>query len=233
MKTYLISITSDCEGVKENYLDTVDKVGDSAEIIMVSFRPYPIENKKVRQIQIDGTYPNNLRRFDYFPTGFEDDDMIIFTDASDVIFQCEIPKLDPKIIYLASENELWGGNNWWTDKLKEFNFTELDKSTIFNMGCWAMSYSNVKLLLGFIKENKGRFKDWCASDQVLFNWWLRNAYGRIETRSPFSPLVCLYNGFDQGKYHKENGKFYDEFNTLIPIVHGNGGIHKGLLIYKK
>ena len=230
MKTFLISITSDCEGVKENYLDTVANIGDSAEIIMVSFLPYP-PHADIHIIPVGVSYPGNLRRFDYFPKGFRDDDMIVFTDASDVIFQAPIPQLNPNVIYLANEYEKWGGDNWWTDKLKEYDFNDLDGTYIYNMGTWAMSYKNVKSLLTYISENKIRFNNWVASDQVLFNMWLAEGVTRTETISPLTPFACLYNGLKLGKFKKKKGKFYDEFDNLVPIVHANGN-NKDLLVNK-
>lgn len=233
MKTYLISITSNCEGVKENYMDSIDKLEGSVEPIMVAFRPHPpMDMGHFKITPLEENYPNNLRRFEYFPTGFEDDDMIVFTDTSDVKFQCPLPKLDPEIIYLANEYEDWGDNNWWKPYLEQFNCHELDGLSIFNMGTWAMSYKAVKSLLSFIKENKGRFNDWCASDQVLFNLWLLNYPSRIETKPPLSPFACLYNGLEKGKVIIKDGKFFDSFGLLIPVVHANGN-QKELLVNKK
>lgn len=227
MKTYLISITSDCQGVKENYLETLPKIKQSAIPIMVTFEPRPPQ-VKFKTIPVGKPYPGNLSRFCYFPKGFQDDDLIIFTDTADVIFQKEIPQLRDRI-YVSSEQDTWGADNWWQDKLKEFNFHELDGLPIYCMGTWAMSYANVKELLEFIRQNKYRFANWEQSDQILFNWWLKEMI--YEERTDL--FGTLYANWQQEKIKKTSGNFLTKDGKLISIVHANGGPDlKKLLVQK-
>lgn len=227
MKTYLISITSDCNGVKENYLDTIHKIKESAEPIMVSFLPQPPQ-VKFKTLPVGIPYPGNLSRFDYFPKGFQNDDMIIFTDASDVQFQCTIPKLNINSVYVGAEYDFWGKENWWKQHLNRFEFNVLNGEPIFCMGTWAMSYKNVKELLQFIRDNKGRFDNWEQSDQILFNWWLQTKDYEIH------PILMtnLYNAYETKNVIKTDKGFVNKEGKLYSIVHANGNT-KELLVNKK
>jgi len=200
MKTYLVALTSDVEGLKENYLDSISNLGDSVEQKMVKF----------------DKYPNNLRRFDSFPE-FNDDDMVIFTDTSDVIFQKPIPKLENKI-YVSPEMDTWGANNWWKPYLDKFAFKELDGTPIYCMGTWAMPYSEVKDLLKFIREHEYRFDHAFFSDQILFNWWLLDKTISIEP----TLFGTLYSSYSKGIIKLDHGIFYDDQDGVISIIHANG-----------
>lgn len=227
MKTYLISITSDCPGVKENYLSTIYKIKQSAKPIMVTFIPQPPQ-VRFKTLPVGTPYPGNLSRFKYFPSGFKNKDMIVFTDASDVQFQCPIPKLDTNMVYVGAEYDFWGKENWWKQHLDRFEFNVLDKEPIFCMGTWAMSYKNVKELLQFIKDNKERFNNWEQSDQILFNWWLQTKDYQIHP----SLMVNLYNAYQTNHVFKTDLGFVNKEKKLYSIVHANGNT-KDLLVYKK
>ncbi len=218
MKTYLISLTSEVDGVKSNYLDSIHKLGDSVEPIMVAFEPQPPQ-VSFRVIPVGCSYPNNLQRFKYFPMIFDDDDMIIFTDTSDVIFQCPIPKLE-NIIHVSCEYDTWGAPNWWKNWLDIYKFNELDTFPIYCMGTWAMPFSEVKDLLKFISENENRFGKANFADQILFNWWLKDKSFENNT----DLFGTLYAGYLQKKIIKTNRGFVNSHDDLISIVHANGGL---------
>ena len=225
MKTYLISITSDCEGLKENYIDTIHKIKDSAEPIMVSFLPQPPQ-VDFQVIPVGCPYPGNLNRFDYFPKGFDDYDMIIFTDASDVIFQKEIPPLEEKI-YVSQEYDVWGADNWWKDKIELYKLDKLIGFPIYCMGTWAMPYIDVKDLLNFINTNRGLCGNSQFSDQILFNLWLQGKDYSHRT----DLFGSLYSGFEKKNITKTKKGFVNKSRQIISIVHANGGT-KDLLIKK-
>lgn len=172
-KPYLISLTSYIHGLKENYERTLFKLKGSVIPIQVGFSPYPEIHKDIKALTICGAYPGNVSRFDYFPKGFKDDDMIIFTDSADVIFQCPIPKLDKEFIYIAPEFTNWNSEgNYWNQFLDKYNCHELDGKPIFCMGVWAMSYKKVKDLLQYIKLNRYRFGEWNKQTKLclIFGW---------------------------------------------------------------
>lgn len=230
-KPYLVSLTSYVYGLKENYERTLFKLKDSVIPIQVGFSPYPYGNKNIKQLTVCEAYPGNLSRFNYFPKGFEDDDMIIFTDTSDVIFQCPMPKLDKNVIYVAPEFTTWNSEgNYWNQYLDFYDCHELDGLMVFCMGCWAMSYKKVKDLLQFMESHKAKFGEWEQCDQILFNLWLKQYPSVIEHEL----FPQLYDGYFKGKVVKKNGKFYDSLGFLLPIVHANGQeILKSLLVQKK
>jgi len=217
MKTYLVSLTSNVPGVKENYLDSISNLDDSVIPVMVSFKPYfKAKTIDFKVIKTGKAYPNNLKRFDYFPE-FEDDNMIIFTDTSDVIFQKPIPKLESKI-YVSPELDTWGANNWWKFHLNKYNFKDLDGKPIFCMGTWAMPYSEVKSLLKFIKNNAHVFDDAFFSDQILFNWWLLGKKFEVHP----TLFGTLYSSYSKGIIKLDHGIFYDNDDGVISIIHVNG-----------
>ena len=217
MKPFLISLTSDVDGVKSNYLDSVHKLGDSVEPIMVAFQPQPPQ-VNFQVIPVGYPYPGNLGRFKYFPQGFDDNDTIVFTDTSDVIFQCPLPEISHQKIYVSDEYDLWGVDNWWKSKLDDYDFHELDGKPIYCMGTWAMPYFYVKDLLKFMKDHQFRFDSADWSDQLMFNWWLKGQNFYIN-----SELFCsLYDGFGKGVIKKKDGVFCDFFGKPISVVHGNG-----------
>jgi hypothetical protein len=220
MKPFLVSLTSDVDGIEQNYFRTIKNLKGSVNPIMVEFQPYPKEISGINTIKIDKPYVGNLCRFDYFPKGFNDDDIIIFTDTSDVIFQCPIPELRDKI-HLSFEYDYWGDNNWWKEYLERFNFNELNGQPIYCMGTWAMSYKNVRSLLRFIKEHRNRFNDWSASDQILFNWWLKK---KSNFKYANNPLLfgSIYDGYSKGKIFRTKNGFVNENKELISIIHANG-----------
>lgn len=223
---YLVSIFSNSDGYEKTYLKTVHNVSNSIRKINVAFKPYP-EMWVGEIIKIDKPYQGNLGRFDYFPTGFDDDDLIIFTDSSDVIFQDNLCHVLNGEITVCPENDVWGADNWWKTTLDLFFFDELNNFMIYNAGCWAMPYKKVKELLEFMKKNAGRFNNIQCSDQILFNWWLKTEKINIST----SVMGCLYNGLNSGTIVKKGSKYYDYNGRLISIIHGNGNTKK--LLFKQ
>lgn len=226
MKQFLISITSNCEGLAENYLRTLPNLDDSVETIMIQFQPFFDANVD-KIFKIDTPYVGNLNRFKYFPKGFEDEDIIIFTDASDVIFQKPIPELG-QIIYVAPEYDTWGDDNWWKEKLSLYNYHGLDGFPIYCMGTWAMPYKLVKDLLDFLDKNAGMFGHSQFSDQILFNIWLKDK--DYMQRSDL--MASLYSGYHFGKVIKTDKGFVNHAGNLISIVHANGNL-KYLLVNKQ
>lgn len=230
-KPYLVSLTSHSFGLKDNYERTLCKLKDSVIPIQVGFSPYPYHNKELKQFVISADYPGNLTRFEFFPRGFKDDDMIIFTDTSDVLFQCPMPEFDKDYIYVAPEFTKWNDvGNYWNQFLDFYDCHELDGLPVYCMGCWVMTYKKVKSLLTFLSENKAKFGNWEQCDQILYNLWLkRNDFKINEDIFP-----SLYDGYKIGKVIKKGSKFYDDKGILIPVVHANGmNILKNLLKVKK
>lgn len=199
-KVYIVSLCSYSYGV-DDFIKTLPKLGKNVFWTSVNF----------------DIYPGNLRRFDYFPTTFKDDDMVMFTDTSDVIFQRELPEIENKI-YVSGELDYWGEKNWWKDKLEAHNFTELDGSEIYCMGTWMMPYKEVKDMLAFMKENEKRFNSTYYSDQILFNWWLKDK-DYVDDKTLFG---TLYSSLYKDKIKKENNQFFTDKGELISIIHANG-----------
>jgi hypothetical protein len=233
MKPYLISLTSEVEGLKENYINTLKNLEDSVEPIMVLFGDLVLEGEqclyldKVDVRHYHGTlYPGNLSRFGYFPIDLEDR-MCIFTDSSDVIFQKPIPELEDKI-YVSPEYDTWGKNNWWKQHLERFKFNNLEGEPIYCMGTWAMPFKKVIELLMFMDKNKSRFDGWEMSDQILFNWWLMNEEFEVHP----TLFASLYDGYDKNHVLKTDKGFVNTKDELFCITHANGN-KKELLIKEK
>jgi len=221
---YLVSITSLTEGF-DRYRESCYKLGEKIISLSVVFDRTET-SLDFYNIKIDSSYPGNLSRFCFFPMGLDDDDMVIFTDSSDVIFQYKLPRLK-KSIYVSPEYEFWGEDNWWKQHLDRFDFHELDGTPIYCMGTWAMPFRKVKELLQFIDKNKYRFDGWEMSDQILFNWWL------LSQKSEVHPtlMTSLYNSYGKGYTKKEGNYFVNQDGKPYSIVHANGNT-KDLLVKK-
>lgn len=224
VKPYLISLTSNVAGI-ENYIRTLDALADSVEPIMVSFSPQVPLSPDYRTIRVDQGYPGNLSRFKFFP--FEELDsqrMVIFTDTSDVIFQCPIPELEDKI-YVAPESAKFDKQSWFNQMFLRHGFTLLDDMPIYNMGTWAMPVYKAQEMLTFVLDGANLFRYEEQADQPLYNLWLKNQ--QFEEHP--SLMSCLFNNYEQKNLIKTERGWVNKHDDLYSIVHANGN-NKDLLI---
>ena len=198
-KPFLVSIFSYTAGVRD-YLNTLFKLGDSAIVKMVC----------------QDVYAGNRDRWLHFPTDFKDDDMIIFTDSGDVIFQTPLPNLEQKI-YACPEFDTWGLPNYWLARTTALNFHELDGEAMFNCGTWVMPYKKVKELLVFYNEHLNEFPP-DIGDTLIFDWWLKTQEYEIHP----TLMTCLYNSVATKNTIKTDRGWVNPKGELFSIVHANG-----------
>jgi len=229
MKPLLISLTSNIPGVG-HYIGSLKNLGDSVEPLMVTFAPEVPLSTEYRTIKAPVTYPGNLSRFKYFPFDeIADDQMVVFTDTSDVIFQCPLPELEMDKIYVCPENALFDDHSWWKNFFERTGYHGLDGKPIFNMGCWAMSGAKAKELIGFVNDSGAMFGFDEYSDQPLFNLWLQNQVCEVHP----TLMTCLFDNLSTNNVSKSKKGFVNQKDELYSIVHANGGTElKELLVSK-
>lgn len=228
---YLVSLASlyECSSL-DMYVYSLKNLGKSVDkIISVEFHKYisdyysfegvPAVSVKIKD---EVSYPGNLYRFAYFPMGMKKDDVCIFTDTHDVFFQTQLPKLDPKKIYVGSEHILWKDSEFWAPLLKEFNVTELYDKEIYCMGAWVMPFGKAYELMDFLRVNQGMFAKSNWSDQILFNLWLLTQ--KFETHP--SLIANMFNGYNTKDILIKDKKIINKKGEEFCIAHFNGNTKK-------
>jgi hypothetical protein len=197
---YLLSLASYVPGV-EDYITSLPKLGNDVEWKNVEIKDYP----------------GNLYRFNFFPKDLDPYRMVIFTDTSDVIFQCPLPKLK-KRIYVCPEDAKFDEHSWWNAFFQKYDFHELDGEPIYNMGGWAMPVHKALELFDFMRENVHIFAFDQCSDQPLFNMWLKTQKFEVHP----TLMSCLFDNYDKGNIKRVEKGWVNKSYDLYSIVHANG-----------
>lgn len=230
-KPYLISLASYTPGV-DRYLDTLEKLEDSVELVYVNFKPgLPIKSSEIAHtlpvtdlLLVDPmhNYPGHHHRWKYVPEDLDWSRWCIFSDTQDVMFQGPIPNLDQfgADILTQAEGMTHEENSVWRHCLTQRwpQYGNLLKLPVYCCGTFAMRGH-------LLHEYKTYLKDYDPAvwDQIPFNEYI------LDKRHADCPQLsaAIYNNFYSGALVKsltEDGTqfWWSETGVRPAIIHGNG-----------
>jgi len=204
-KPYLIQLYTRTPGCV-NYERTFPIVADSV-------RPLPIVLR---------SYRGHLHRWDHMPLTLGDN-MCIFTDSADVIFQKPFPPLDPKLIYVSNEGVTFRQNGVWRALMRRYpQFQPMANEIIYNVGTFACSGQKMKEWCEYLFSVRGRCRRH-SLEQLWFNEWLRLPQNKPLITEHSDLFAVLYANVKIGTAILKEGKFINKSGVLFSAVHFNGG----------
>jgi len=185
-------------------------------------RTFPIVADSVRALPIVlRTYRGHLHRWDHMPLDLGEE-MCIFTDSADVIFQKPFPELNPRLIYVANEGVCFQQNGIWRGLIRRYPFfTPLLTETIYNVGCFACNGNLMKSWCEYLFSVRGKCRQ-NSNEQLWFNVWLRLPENKpLMTEMPglFAPLYAMVQ---TKQAILKNWQFVTSNGTLYTCCHFNG-----------
>lgn len=187
-------------------------------------RTFPIVSDSVRHLPIVlRTYRGHLHRWDHMPMTLGDN-MCIFTDSADVIFQKPFPTLDPKLIYVSNEGKTFQENSVWRSLIRRYpQFEPMLPEIIYNVGSFACSGKLMKSWCEYLFSVRGKCRQ-NSIEQLWFNVWLRLPENRpLITEIP-GLFAALYGNVEMGTAILKDNQFVTPEGIPYTAVHFNGNL---------
>jgi len=187
-------------------------------------RTFPLVADSVRHLPIVlRTYRGHLHRWDHMPMTLGDN-MCIFTDSADVIFQKPFPSLDPTKIYVANEGKTFEQNGVWRGLIRRYpQFEPMLPEIIYNVGSFACSGHLMKSWCDYLFSVRGRCHQ-NSIEQLWFNVWLRLPENKpLITEMP-GLFTALYGNVEVGTAILKDGQFLTPEGIPYTVVHFNGNL---------
>ena len=204
-KPYLIQLYTRTPGCI-NYERTFPLVADSV-------RPLPIVLR---------SYRGHLHRWDHMPMTLGDN-MCIFTDSADVIFQKPFPQLDSTKIYVSNEGVNFQDSGIWRGLIRRYpQFEPMLPEIIYNVGTFACNGNLMKSWCDYLFSVRGKCRRH-SLEQLWFNEWLRLPEIKpLITEHP-DLFAVMYANIKVGKAFIKDGKVVNKDGVLFSACHFNGG----------